>query len=219
MERSSGDPILEAAAQPTKEVVTLTMTDRHRTPQRPRANPMDPADPTAMSGDGGQAGRLSHAERIGLLFHRSFDRWLTPFVIWIMRRTKGALADAWKVDALLLTTRGRRSGRERTVALQFFPDGDAMILTAANDGGAAHPGWSFNLRDEPVARVEVKGRTIPVRAAELAGDEAADWWSRIVRRDPDYERYARATSRPFPIFRLVPTAPPPTDMSARDTAA
>ncbi len=119
---------------------------------------MDPADPTARSGDGGQAGRLSHAERIGLFFHRSFDRWLTPFVIWIMRRTKGALADAWKVDALLLTTRGRRSGRARTVALQFFPDGDAMILTAANDGGAAHPGWSFNLRDEPVARVEVKGQ-------------------------------------------------------------
>lgn len=197
----------------------MSVTDSHRTQQRPRAIPRSPAQPTAKPVDGERAGRLTRAERIGLFFHRGLDRWLTPFGIWVMRRTKGAVAGAWKVDALLLTTRGRRSGRERTVVLQFFPDGDAMIITAANDGGTAHPGWYFNLRDVQAARVEVMGRTIPVRAEELAAEEAAHWWPRIVSRDPNYERYARATSRPFPIVRLVPISERPTSAVAPVTEA
>jgi deazaflavin-dependent oxidoreductase (nitroreductase family) len=151
---------------------------------------------------------LSRAERIALILHRGADRWLAPLGIWVMRRTKGGIARPWHVDALLLTTRGRRSGRARTVVLQYFPDGDAMIVAAANDGASSHPGWYFNLAAEPDARVEVMGLTIPVRAEELGHDDAADWWARIVRRDPTYRRYARATDRRFPIIRLVPTGRP-----------
>jgi deazaflavin-dependent oxidoreductase (nitroreductase family) len=148
---------------------------------------------------------LSRKERVGLFLHRGLDKWLSPLGVWVFRRTKGGIAKPWKVDALLLTTLGRRSGRERTVVLQFFPDADAMIVAAANDGGAAHPGWYFNLKAERVARVEVAGRKIPVRAEELPADEAAEWWKRILDRDPSYERYARATGRQIPILRLVPT--------------
>jgi len=154
------------------------------------------------------ARRLSRRERLGLDLHRNLDRWLSPFGVWVFRRTKGSVAKPFKVDALLLITRGRRSGRDRTVVLQFFPDGDAMVVTAANDGGDAYPGWYHNLRSEPDARVEVKGRVIPVRAAELSGEEAAAWWPRIVDRDPHYARYRQATDRPFPILRL---SPPPAD--------
>jgi hypothetical protein len=51
--------------------------------------------------------------------------------------------------ALLLTTRGRRSGRERTVVLQFFPDGNAMVVAAANGGDqprATMPAWQWRWR-------------------------------------------------------------------------
>ena len=161
--------------------------------------------------------QLSPAERVGLFLHRGLDKWLTPLGIWVMRRTNGAITGSRiarmlgaprEVDVLLLTTRGRRSGRERTVVLQFFADGDAMVITAANDGGASHPGWYFNLQGDPSARVEVLGRTIRVRAEELPAEATADWWQRIVGRDPAYERYARATRRPFPILRLVPIREP-----------
>jgi deazaflavin-dependent oxidoreductase (nitroreductase family) len=122
----------------------------------------------------------------------------------VYRRTHGGITRPWKVDALLLTTRGRRSGRERTVVLQYFPDGDAMVVAAANDGGAAHPGWYFNLTADQAASVEVMGRKVAVRAEEMPADEAAEWWQRILRQDRTYERYARSTSRTIPILRLVP---------------
>jgi F420H(2)-dependent quinone reductase len=165
---------------------------------------MDARRPSSGRVDGRPARGLSRKEHVGLFLHRGLDRWLSPLGAWVYRRTKGEITRPWKVDALLLTTRGRRSGRERTVVLQFFPDDRAMIVAAANDGGASDPGWYFNLAADPVGRVEVMGRTIPVRATELPPDEAAEWWGRILRRDPSYERYARATSRSIPILRLVP---------------
>ncbi len=159
---------------------------------------------------------LSRKERVGLTLHRALDRWLTPLGVWVMRRTRGGMADSRLVrmigaprelHVLLLTTRGRRSGRQRTVVLQYFPDGAAMVVAAANDGGASHPGWYFNLAGCPEASVELAGRIVPVIASEMPPDEALRWWTRILERDPSYERYARATTRRIPILRLTPSLP------------
>ena len=161
----------------------------------------------ATPGRASPARGISRRERVALAIHRGLDRWLSPVGVWVMRRTKGGIAGPWKVDALLLTTRGRRTGRDRTVVLQFFRDGEAMLLAAANDGGASHPGWYWNLTAEPRARVEVDGRTSAVRAEILPTAEAAAAWQRVVDRDPSYERYARATTRTIPLVRLVPLEP------------
>jgi deazaflavin-dependent oxidoreductase (nitroreductase family) len=149
---------------------------------------------------------LSLKERIQVSLGRALDKGLSPLGVWAMRRTRGAITGPWKVNALVLITHGRRSGRERPVVLQYFPDREAMVIAAANDGGASHPGWYYNLAATPDARVEVGGRTILVHAEELPDDEAATWWRRIVDRAPSYERFERATSRRFPILRLVPTS-------------
>jgi len=148
---------------------------------------------------------LSRLERIGLTLHRGLDRYLSPLGVRLYRRTRGGIARPWHVDALLLTTVGRRSGRPRTVVLQYFPDGNAMVVVAANDGGRTHPGWYHNLHARPEAVVEVMGRRLRVRAEELPADEVPGWWQRILKRDASYERYERATTRSFPIVRLVPT--------------
>jgi deazaflavin-dependent oxidoreductase (nitroreductase family) len=147
---------------------------------------------------------LSLKERAQLFVERTLDRRLSPLGVWVMRRTRGAIAGLWKVNALVLTTHGRRTGRDRSVVLQYFPDGDAMVVAAANDGGASHPNWYRNLAATPEARVDVRGRTILVRAEQLPADEATGWWRRIVELAPGYDRFERATTRTFPIVRLVP---------------
>ena len=83
---------------------------------------------------------------------------------------------------VLLTTHGRRSGKERTVILQFIRDGDDLVLAAANEGGSSHPSWYCNLKANPTARVETMGRRLAVSAEEMTEDEAAAFWPRLLRR-------------------------------------
>jgi len=146
---------------------------------------------------------LSRKERVGLWIHRESDKRMTTVGVALYRMTKGRITPK-NVDALLLTTLGRKSGKERTVILQFFRDGDDLVLAAANDGGPSHPSWYYNLKANPTARVEIMGRGVAVRAEELSTDEAAAFWPRLLRRAPSYERYQRAASRAIPLVRLVP---------------
>jgi deazaflavin-dependent oxidoreductase (nitroreductase family) len=120
----------------------------------------------------------------------------------VFRLTKGAVARPWGVDALLLTTTGRRSGRARTVVLQYFPDGADIIVVAANGGAPTHPAWYHNLLADPVATVEIGGRRLAVRAGPVDEAAAGELWPRILGKAPDYQRYLRATTRPLPLVRL-----------------
>lgn len=79
-----------------------------------------------------------------------------------------------------------------------------MVVVATNDGGASHPAWYLNLVAQRAAHVEVDGRRLDVSATELSNEEAAGWWERILQLAPDYQRYARAARRAFPIVRLTP---------------
>lgn len=126
------------------------------------------------------------------------------FGAWLMRRTRGRAAHLWRRQALVLTTRGRRSGQLRTVVVQFFPDGDDLIVVAANSGMPKPPAWYLNLRDQPTARVEVDGRTVAVRAEELSEGEAAAAWLRVLATAPDYARFHSRTDRRIALLRLVP---------------
>jgi F420H(2)-dependent quinone reductase len=117
------------------------------------------------------------------------------FVEWLMRR---------KVDVLLLTTRGRRSGRERTVILQFFRDGADVVLAAVNFAKPTrNPDWYYNLRANPTARVEILDRSIQVHAEELTIEQADAFWPRVLDVAPDYARWKRITNRTIPLVRLV----------------
>ena len=54
--------------------------------------------------------------------------------------------------SLLLTTTGRRSGTQRTVALTYVPDSNDYVVVASNGGADRHPAWWLNLQRTPQAR-------------------------------------------------------------------
>jgi deazaflavin-dependent oxidoreductase (nitroreductase family) len=149
--------------------------------------------------------RLSRKDRIGLFLEHELDKRLAGMFVGLYRLTHGRITRLWKVDVLLLTTRGRRSGQQRTVVLQFFRDRDQIVVVAANGGRSTHPSWFYNLTATPAAWIQVMDRTLLVRAQELSADEAAAFWPCILRRAPGYARYQKATSRVIPLVRLVPS--------------
>ena len=53
------------------------------------------------------------------------------------------------MPTLLLTTRGRRSGRLRRTPLIYGRDGDRYVVVASYGGSPQHPDWYFNLADDP----------------------------------------------------------------------
>ena len=132
------------------------------------------------------------------------DRHSVRIGAWLLRRTRGRVTRLWRRRALVLTTRGRRSGSPRTVVVQYFPDGRDLVVVAANSGMPNHPAWYLNLTADPHATVEVEGRTVPVRAVPMSRDEADAWWPRVLETAPDYARYRQRTDRPLPLVRLVP---------------
>jgi F420H(2)-dependent quinone reductase len=105
---------------------------------------------------------------------------------------------------LLLTTTGRKSGRERTVPLFYLKDGEDMVVVGSNGGTAAPPAWWLNLAANPEATVEVGDRKVRVRAEEAGSEEKERLWPKFVRMYGGYEDYRRRTDREIPVVFLHP---------------
>jgi deazaflavin-dependent oxidoreductase (nitroreductase family) len=105
---------------------------------------------------------------------------------------------------LLLTTTGRKSGRNRTMPLVYLPDGDNMVVIASNGGADQHPAWWLNLRDNPTAEVQVGPNTKTVVAEKATGQERQRLWHEVVDVYHGYDEYSRMTSREIPVVILRP---------------
>lgn len=106
---------------------------------------------------------------------------------------------------MLLTTIGRKTGQPRTTPLLFAPDGDGYVVIGSNWGQPHHPAWSGNLLADPSATILLDGRTIPVRATLVDGDDRARLRESLLRVWPAYATYeTRSGGRDIRIFRLAP---------------
>jgi deazaflavin-dependent oxidoreductase (nitroreductase family) len=123
-----------------------------------------------------------------------------------MRLTGGRFVKVGPMDALLLTTTGRKSGERRDVALNYLPDGNSYIVVASYAGEDRDPAWWRNLKTDPDAEVRVSGARVRVRAREVDGAERERLWARIVAKDPAYDEYRHRTKRRLPVVVLQPIA-------------
>src|SRR5439155_5788892 len=110
------------------------------------------------------------------------------------------------MDALLLTTKGRKTGERRDVALNYIRDGDSHVVVASYAGEDRDPAWWRNLRANPEAEIRVGGRRVRVRAREAQGSERERLWARLVENDPAYAEYQQRTTRRLPVVVLEPVA-------------
>lgn len=108
------------------------------------------------------------------------------------------------VPALLLTTTGRKSGKQRTLPLIYGKAGDAFVLVGSKGGTPEHPLWYRNLVANPEAKIQVKRDLIPVRARTATGAERDALWTMMVTVLPQYEEYQSRTTRQLPVVVLDP---------------
>jgi deazaflavin-dependent oxidoreductase (nitroreductase family) len=110
------------------------------------------------------------------------------------------------LNALVLTTIGRKSGAERTTPLGWFPGkDDSWLIVAAANGGARNPAWYYNIAAHPdKLQIETPGRKVSVIAEQLYGTEREEAWRQITAAAPRFAKYQQKTDRELPIIRLTP---------------
>jgi deazaflavin-dependent oxidoreductase (nitroreductase family) len=114
-------------------------------------------------------------------------------------RIGGTLANS---PVLLLTTTGRRSGKQRTIPLLYLRDGRNVVLVASNGGAVRHPNWWLNLQTTAEAWIQMKGIRQRVKAEQASAAEKQRLWPRITAMYPGYERYQQITNRDIPVVIL-----------------
>jgi deazaflavin-dependent oxidoreductase (nitroreductase family) len=123
--------------------------------------------------------------------------------VWLYKSSGGKLGTKVAgLPVLLLTTRGRRSGAERTVPLVPFLDGDQIYIMASMGGQPQHPAWFFNLEANPEVEVQIGPTRWHTRAEVLPLDERTTIWPRIATAMPNFGQYQKRTPRVIPVIRL-----------------
>ncbi len=131
------------------------------------------------------------------------DRWGAPPGAVPGERRQGGRIGAG-VPVALLTTRGRRSGREYTWPVCYLPEGEGFLLVASAGGNPRNPGWYHNLRADPNVTIQIGRRTRDMVAEPQTGAERARHWERVVREHPLFEGYQRKVTREIPVVLLRP---------------
>jgi deazaflavin-dependent oxidoreductase (nitroreductase family) len=123
------------------------------------------------------------------------------------RRTggKNRMSQMMGFPVVLLTTKGAKSGQERTVSIAGFPDGDDAWLVIASAGGShRHPAWFNNMVKHPEDLwLEVGSRKMKVTGESLHGREREDAFARVVVQSPRFGGYQKKTDREIPVVRLT----------------
>ena len=125
---------------------------------------------------------------------------------WVRRHitdyveTDGRKGHRWSgVNTLLLTTRGRTTGKLRRTALIYGRDGDRYLVVGSAGGARNHPAWYLNLRADPDVLVQVGAERFEARATTASPKKRPRLWRIMTSIWPEYDRYQARTEREIPV--------------------
>ena len=108
------------------------------------------------------------------------------------------------MEALLLTTIGRKSGRRRTVFLGYLVDGDRYVVVGSNSGLPTDAAWVMNVRAQPRVTIQVRERVLEATGSIAGPEDPPRLWAGLMGGAPGYARYETMTTRAIPLVILTP---------------
>lgn len=109
------------------------------------------------------------------------------------------------LTTLLLTTTGRKSGKQLIIPLIYRPIGDGSYCVIASKGGApSHPAWYLNMEANPEIHLKVINNEFKAMGRVAEGDEREKLWSLMVDYYAPYTDYQASTERRIPVVVFDP---------------
>ncbi len=106
---------------------------------------------------------------------------------------------------IILTTRGRHSGKVRKAPLMRVEHNGTYAVVASMGGAPKHPVWYLNMIASPAVTLQDGPNVYEMLAREVHGDEKARWWALAVAAWPAYAEYQTKTDRQIPVVVLERT--------------
>ena len=108
--------------------------------------------------------------------------WYNAFIVALLRSPLHGLLSK---GMLLISYRGRRSGKPYTVPVNFIREGDILLVTSYRNRT-----WWRNLRGDGPVTVRIHGRDWPATAEVLEAQEpVADAFGRYLKAMPQVAKY------------------------------
>jgi deazaflavin-dependent oxidoreductase (nitroreductase family) len=130
-----------------------------------------------------------------------FIKWFMAISTLLLRLSRGRIGSKLGTQTILiLHTIGRKSGREWAVPIAYFNYEGKYLIVASNWAKDKNADWYLNLKKDPQARLEIKGKSVPVVAREAEGEEYERLWKFAIERHPPYVEHQQKTRRRIPIM-------------------
>jgi deazaflavin-dependent oxidoreductase (nitroreductase family) len=104
---------------------------------------------------------------------------------------------------LLLTTKGRRSGRSHTTPVVYVRDGDRLLVLASNYGAPHNPDWYRNLLADHEVHVEMGGEEYDATAVVPDEVERERLFLVMARHFPWLPELQSQARRKLPVVALI----------------
>ena len=104
------------------------------------------------------------------------------------------------IPVIVVTMRGKSSGKVRKIALMRVEDDGDYALVASMGGAPDNPVWYHNLVADPHVMIQDGPEPHDYDVRIVEGDERATWWDRAVGVFPTYADYEAKTDRRIPVF-------------------
>jgi deazaflavin-dependent oxidoreductase (nitroreductase family) len=133
--------------------------------------------------------------------------------IYLFQKSQGRILGKFgKLDGLLITTTGRKTGLARTVPLGYVYDKGRFVVCAAPGhfdvpGGpqASQPAWYLNVKSNPQARIDIGPEQFDVDVQVLAGTERDRMWNHFTEVFPFIAEFQKRASHQIPVVVFTPT--------------
>ena len=119
--------------------------------------------------------------------------------------TNGEKGGVWNgATAVLVTTKGRKSGEMRTIAIIGKQVGDNFVIIASKGGSPTHPLWYLNILENPNVEIQYLANRWEGIARTAESPEREALWAEACTQWPAFNDYQTRTTRKIPVVVIEP---------------